>query len=344
MAKTKKSSSRPGGLAEVAFYYPGPIWYSGESIKNLLLFFDGVALLVPKYMKGRPEQLDPVLAKPLRKQGLLHLLEPESLVDKNATKELATALGVLISSGKFDHLKKDGTAFQELSYSRLGGYGDPELAESILRKFKARKLARDTADGVSIPLHPVVRATVLVLLAQILRPKGPSIGLDLSPATDRPRLVDALSELLSLSATPSSGRVVAFDLETVAPDLSTVPLDEVLDFRRIHAKEYRAYARNLRKFVRELSLLPAKERTKGFADRQEEIRDLAADLKRRGRKAWRKPASFALSVAGAAWTMGTGDPIGALLATAAALAGGTINKRPEVTAYSYLFRAQEPHV
>ena len=82
MAKTKKSSSRPGGLAEVAFYYPGPIWYSGESIKNLLLFFDGVALLVPKYMKGRPEQLDPVLAKPLRKQGLLHLLEPESLVDK----------------------------------------------------------------------------------------------------------------------------------------------------------------------------------------------------------------------------------------------------------------------
>lgn len=31
---------------EVAFYYPGHLWHSGEWIKNLLLFFDGVGLLV----------------------------------------------------------------------------------------------------------------------------------------------------------------------------------------------------------------------------------------------------------------------------------------------------------
>src|SRR6202040_258096 len=71
----------------------------------------------------------------------------------------------------------------------------------------------------------------LVLLAQILRPKGPALGIELSPATDRPKLVDALSEVLDTSPV-SSGRVVAFDVETVAPDLSAVPLDEVLDFRK----------------------------------------------------------------------------------------------------------------
>ena len=38
---------------EVAFYYPGWIWRSDHAIKNLLLFFDGVALLVPEYMKER---------------------------------------------------------------------------------------------------------------------------------------------------------------------------------------------------------------------------------------------------------------------------------------------------
>ncbi|HEY5989045.1 MAG TPA: hypothetical protein VIV12_22100, partial [Streptosporangiaceae bacterium] len=33
---------------EIAFYYPGPLWRSGEWVKTLLLFFDGVALLVPE--------------------------------------------------------------------------------------------------------------------------------------------------------------------------------------------------------------------------------------------------------------------------------------------------------
>src|SRR5437867_2503385 len=33
------------GLKDVAFYYPGPFWYSAGWIKNLLLFFDGLALL-----------------------------------------------------------------------------------------------------------------------------------------------------------------------------------------------------------------------------------------------------------------------------------------------------------
>lgn len=337
------STSRTRGqktAPEVAFYYPGPIWHSGDRLKNLLLFFDGVALLVPSYMKDRPEQSDPIIATPLLKAGLLHLLEPEVLVDKVATAQLSAAFGEVIRSGLFDGLNKDGTAFHELSYSRLGGYGDPELAQALLEQLKDRNLARDTEDGVSIPMHPVVRATVLVLLAQILRPKGDALGMELSPTTDRPQLVDALCEVLSLSKPTSAGGVVAFDLETVAPDLSLVPIDEVLDFRRLHLKQYRAYARNVRAFVREIGSLPARQRERAFRDRQEEIRELAADLKRTGRKAWKKPASFGLSVAGAAWTVTTGDPIGALLAAAGAITGLGAEGEPQVNAYSYLFAAR----
>ena len=62
------------GLPEIAFYYPGPLWYLSDWAKSLLLFFDGVALLVPAYMKERPEQLDPIMASPLRERGLLHIL------------------------------------------------------------------------------------------------------------------------------------------------------------------------------------------------------------------------------------------------------------------------------
>ncbi len=330
----------PKATPEIAFYYPGPMWHSPDRLKTLLLFFDGVGLLVPRYMKDRPEKSDPIMATPLRKAGLLHLFEPEVLVDKAATEQLAAALGEIIRAGSLDELSKDGTAFHELSYSRLGGYGDPELAEALLRQLKVKKLARDTEDGVSIPMHPVVRSTVLVLLAQILRPKGDALGLELSPTTDQPQLVDALCEVLSLSKPASAGAVVAFDMETVAPDLSLVPIDEVLDFRRQHLKHYRGYARNVRRFVGEIGALPARQREKAFRDRQEEIRDLAADLKRIGWKSWKKPASFGLSIAGAAWTFTTGDPIGALLAAAGAITGLGADSEPQLNAYSYLFAAR----
>jgi len=83
---------------DVAFYYPGPFWYSAAWVKNLLLFFDGIALLVPTYMKNRPSVLEPEMAISLTKAGLLHILEPEVLVDKQATEQLAMSLTDIITS------------------------------------------------------------------------------------------------------------------------------------------------------------------------------------------------------------------------------------------------------
>jgi hypothetical protein len=39
----------------LAYYYPEPYWRGREidAIKNLLLFFDGIAILLPRYMRGR---------------------------------------------------------------------------------------------------------------------------------------------------------------------------------------------------------------------------------------------------------------------------------------------------
>ena len=50
MAKKKVKAGAAQSPSEVAFYYPGPMWFSGDALKNLLLFFDGIALLVPRYM------------------------------------------------------------------------------------------------------------------------------------------------------------------------------------------------------------------------------------------------------------------------------------------------------
>src|SRR5260370_29638213 len=71
---------------ELAFYYPNPMWSDGSWIKNLVLFFDGIALLVPKYMKERPEEADPAIVAGLKQHGLLEIIEPEKALDKSATE------------------------------------------------------------------------------------------------------------------------------------------------------------------------------------------------------------------------------------------------------------------
>lgn len=324
-------------LPEFAFYYPGHIWGSGEWIKNLILFFDGIALLVPEYKRFEPELLDPYIATPLADRGLLRILSADSVVDEDATRRLAEAITHFISSGALDKLAGEKTAFHELSRSRLGYYGDQKLSEAILKELKKRGLARDTEDGLSIPMHPKVRVLVLTLLSQILRAQGNNIGLDLSPATDRPQLVHALNELLSIPGSPSTAAVVAFDLEAVGVDLSGVPMDEVLSFKAEHRDKHQAYARTVRKFVRELSPLSATERAAAFEDRQAEIKAMAKELRRISRKAWKKPAGFALSVAGAASALIAGHPIGAIISAASAVIKSK-EKKPDPTGpYSYLF-------
>ena len=212
---TTSGSQNSNPVPEVAFYYPNPVWRMGSWIKNLILFSDGIGLLVPNYMKERPEEADPSIATALKDKGLLHILEPETLVDTQATEQLATAMTEVIISGALDDLSKEKTAFHELSYSRLG-------------------------------------------------------------------------------------RVVTFDLETVGVDLSSVPMDEVLGFREEYGEEYRKYARCVRRFVRELSMPPEEEYMREFDERQQELDEIARDLKSRERKAWKIPAWFALTATGAA--------------------------------------------
>jgi hypothetical protein len=86
-----RAKVRHQDLQEVAFYYPGHLWRNSEWIKTLLLFFDGVSLLIPEYKQGEPEIADPVLAAPLREQGLLHYLIADRIVDKQATEKLITS-------------------------------------------------------------------------------------------------------------------------------------------------------------------------------------------------------------------------------------------------------------
>lgn len=334
---------------EIAFYYPGQYWLNADWIKNLVLFFDGVAMLIPNYMEDHGRFDDSPIVYSLKEHGLFHVIRPELSVGSEETELLARSLVDIIASGRLEHLTRasnqnvNRSSFGSLSMSRLGFHGDPELAEFMFQELKERGLASDSEDGVSIPMHGTVRALILVLLAQILRHKGAGMGLTLSPATDQWRLVQALSEIIEGrdDSSPSIGEIVSFDMAMIGVDLGGVPIEEVLDFRQQHYSQHRNYSLSVRKFARELSLMPVEERYLSLEQRQEELDEAARALRKLGWKTWRKPVSFAISFAGATWTYYSGDSLGALIAGAAAAIGALPAHENQVSVYSYLFSARQ---
>ena len=245
----------------------------------------------------------------------------------------------LLAEGVFDELP-DAKYFAELSQSRIGYGADVELADSLVEELKARNLARPSEDGVSIPLHPQVRTTILILLSQLLRAAGAERDLCLHPVTSHRQTVADLAATFSRKRMPSHGRFVQLDLEAVSLDLSTVPLDEVLQFRDEHRDLHRAYMRDLRGFLDELgSIALPGDREEALRERGQEIRDAAADIQRTAAREFRHDlGSWSIGISGAAVD---GGVLGTVLEVASRVwdqLGKKKEKSP--TAYSYLFAAE----
>ena len=185
-------------LRDTAYYYPAPFWRAseGEGIKSLFLFFDEVAILLPDYMYGRHRIADPSLAAPLEERGLLRILEPKEWIDSQLAQQLAEIIFNLLAEGVFDDLP-EAEYFAELSQSRMGYSADIELAEFLVEELQKRGLARPSDDGVSIPLHPVVRTFFLVVLGQLARSAGERRGMLLHPVTNYKQAADDIVEALS---------------------------------------------------------------------------------------------------------------------------------------------------
>lgn len=210
----------------------------------------------------------------------------------------------------------------------------------LVEELTTRGLARPTEDGVSVPLHPVVRSTILVLLGQLARSTGQRRGIDVHPATSDPRAARDLVATLSRQTLPSAGHVVALDLQAVTLNLDPVPLDELLDFRSRHLDAHRSYMRNLRGLLVELSMTAGANRTALLEQRRDEISAAADELGRTARRAFTKGlAAWSLGLAGAAWAAATGDPLSLALSAAGLTIGAVPGAAAPLGAYTDLFAA-----
>ena len=176
------------GLPEIAFYYPNPYWRDADWAKNLILFFDGIGMLIPNYMPDSSRFDDMAVIAGLKEHNLFHVFQPETFLDTDSAMRLTNAMTEIISSGVMDDLaQRDAGVFAELSMSRMGFHVlESGYAEEIFMQLEEAE-ARERVQRrgcMSIPMHPSVRYIILILLSQILRKNGRDAGFELHPATD----------------------------------------------------------------------------------------------------------------------------------------------------------------
>ena len=85
--------------------------------------------------------------------------------------------------------------------------------------------------------------------------------------------------------------------------------------------------------------MPEEDQSVAFELRQAELNDLAGDLRKRARKSWKKPSSFALTLVGTALSVLTA-PLATAIKIGGSLVGYESPGKTDTGAYSYLFDAQ----
>src|SRR5262249_42872485 len=108
-------------------------------------------------------------------------------------------------------------------------------------------------------------------------------------------------------------------------------------------EQHRKYLRSVRLFVHQLSAMPPEAQALAFQERQEELESIASNLRKVSRRAWKQPASFAMTMIGAGWTATTRDLLGAVLAGAGGVLGLAGSEPAQTGAYSYVFSARSKY-
>jgi hypothetical protein len=346
---TNDVSATQPRFPDTALYHPWPPLDRrpiAEWLKTMLLFFDGVAVLVARrdrhiLLKGQEETVYPLLDA-----GILHVLDPDEYIDHRVAVSLTDFVLQLATSSQRELLQNPESptsrAMLGNRWARPRSLSEAErdAFDIVWEEMWRLGLAAKPRPGRGVYLDGAAWQAILAFLAQALRPAGHQRGLNLLPATDNRRMISGFRALARQDRPVSEAQIVNFDLEQVTLDLSQAPIPDLLAFREAHGPEYRRYATDVRRFALELARLPPDEQLPLFRERREELGGEADRLIRVARTWWRRPlASVSIGLAGAAWEAAKDDWPCGIIARAAGVAGAG-GKPGDTGAYSYLFRSE----
>lgn len=337
-------------VPEQAFFTQRAFGRRLDFVKTMLVFFDGIAVLVPSHRHRLPDKDvdDPYLAEALEERRLITYLTPEELITEDSVRAMLALV---------DALPRRAALVEGRSYEPHFGLYNEQTNTLVGGKFGYRgryshvgrailAILQDKGWLTESVIEGVYKAgsdaseRLLGLLAFLLSNDGGQLGLSLQPVVKdmhslRTMLEDIRPSVPVLRDTMSE--FVASDMAKVPIDTSRAPLDEVLAFKQAHGAAYRTYVRDLRAFIADLGSIAQADRPRFIRDRSEQLRDAKAELRRYSMRSWRRPlASLTFGIGGASVSLAHGNPEAAGFALASALAGFRRQKAPG-SVYSYVF-------
>lgn len=300
----------------------------------MLLFFDGIALALPSRAADWYINDDPYLAQPLIEQGLMRNFEPELWMTELPAENLSD-VQAMSEITQWD-ITSSSTGIIPPNLEDISGEaGFVQSLRPFLDRYPA--IIEQVLSGAHEPylVRPFVVGVTSKLLSQNIK------DVAVQPIIDDWNAAWFVASVIGSPVGESHPDVIVGDIARVGIDLTAVPLDEVVDFRRTHGSEYRAYSKEVRDFVLSLSLMAENDRIAAITERRADLIDRAEQLREIGRRSFKRQSiSVGIGFAGAAWTLAHADPWGAAFAAAATAAGIS---RPSLgsigAAYTYVFQA-----
>jgi hypothetical protein len=316
-------------------------------LKGMLLFFDDIAVFATPAQRSRPPAIDPHLAAPLAERGLLQFVDPRSVTASHTEAIVRATLHRAVMENEAHWLAAAAAGDWYIEVPRLQGLfpgtGLVKTSEfSSSRDPRSLELFKLLAqEGVLFPDESTDEEWIVIpgnasvansILAQAVRATARQQGRLIEPVATRRDEARVFSAILD-DAVENVGAsdVVMSDLSAVTLDFCQVGLDDILDFRARHRSEFRAY-------LLALQALLASPSSRDLADRRAALVDEAHRLRELQRRRWTKLGTVSFGIVGAAWTLASGDLLGALIGDAAAGSQRLPDGSTPVSAYTYMLR------
>ena len=338
----------------IGAYPSGWIWPEQEFdlMKNLIPFFDGLAIFMPEHLVERVVDSDPFLVRPLFEAGDLWNINPDTALSDAMSAEISQNVNTFVEqNGEAIKRKIRNEARMQMETRTSSHLGSSPEAEALINRLIGDGLAEPVAYDGTFKVEGGVKRFIMQSLFGVMSAKLAPSETQLVPVTNE------FSEMYPYQGAGKTNfyqfgprsvswdisRIITQDIREVGVDLRAVPLDEVLDFSTRYRAEYRTYLRSLHETVRAILTLSNDGKyvddIRGvLRDRLDALHEQSDFLRRSSRSEFRrKSLSLLVSITGSAWTIRTGDYVGATLAAVSA-AVGLVSPPDNISEYCYLFK------
>ena len=328
-----------------ALFYDAPLSTPEDIalLKGMLLFFDDIAVFSTPGYRARPPAVDPHLTAPLVERGLLQFVDPRYVTASHADAVVRAALHRAVMEKEEHWLAAAAAGDWYLDVPRLQErFPRPEVSSSRdagsleLFKLLAQEglLFPDESTDEEWAVAPGSASVANSIVAQAVRATQGQQGRLVEPVATRRDEARVFSAILD-DAVENVGAsdVVLSDISAVTLNFCHVGVNAILEFRERHRSEFRAYVLSLQ------GLLASASNSGDLATRKAAVVDEAHRLLELQRRRWTKlEGTVSLGLIGAAWTLASGDLLGALIGGTAAGAQLLPYGPTPVSAYTYSLR------